>query len=487
MKGSESRRLRLGTVVLVGWLAGCSEGATEAVRSVSLEPCRITGNERLGECGTVDRPADPEVPDGPSISLRVVVFPARDAARKHPLYFFAGGPGQAASEAFGPLLGVFDELGRDRDLVLVDQRGTGSSAPLDCEGPENPTLADQLRGEPDLERLHACLDSYVHDPRLFISTIAATDLDAVRVALGHDEIDLLGGSYGTRAAMVYARAYSAHVGRIVLDGVAPVDMAMPASFGVDAQAALDRTFADCAAQPSCAAAFPDAEAKFERWMDGLAQQPVTADLEDPRTGERVTATLGAFEVGMAVRSVLYSPSLVSVLPLTLSQAQAGDFGPLVAQALVLSDAVGNSFSHGMFLSVVCAEDVPYVDEAAAATSDTTFVRRAVVELFRESCAQWPRAELPAGYREPITLDHPTLVLSGALDPVTPPRWGDHVLAQLPAGRHVIVPGAGHGTMAAPCVAAMIQDFLDGASTLEVGCVDSIVRPPFFIDRAGPPA
>ncbi len=183
----------------------------------------------------------------------------------------------------------------------------------------------------------------------------------------------------------------------------------------------------------------------------------------------------------------YVPTLTAVLPLTLDLAESGDIGPLVAQALALSDSIDESFSYGMFLSVVCAEDVPFIDEAAEATNDGTFVGRSYVQLLRESCARWPTATLEPGYRDPIALEHPTLVLSGELDPVTPPRWGEHVLRHLSAGRHVIVPGSGHGTMQVPCVTNMIQAFLDGSDTLEIGCLEQSARPPFFIDRAGPPA
>jgi len=473
------------TAMLLG-LAACGGAPDDVTRTLALEPCRIAGTDRVAQCGAVPRPVDPAAPDGDTIDVRVVVFPAREPSRRHPLYFFAGGPGQAASEAFGPIIGGFDDVGRDRDLVLVDQRGTGSSAPLDCEPPHEQSLAEQLAGRTDTALLSKCLADFEHDPRLFVTTIAADDLDAVRVALGHGTIDLIGGSYGTRAAMVYARAHGDHVGKIVLDGVAPVDMALPASFGVDAQAVLDATFADCAAEPTCAAAFPDAKRAFERWMTELARAPTRVELAHPRTGERVEFDLGAREVGLLLRGVLYVPALTSILPLTLARARTGDVAPLVAQALLLGDSTGEGLSHGMFLSVVCAEDVPYIDERALAPNDGTFLGRGYVDVLREACAMWPRAELAPGYRDPVVLPHDVLVLSGALDPVTPPRWGEYALAHLPAGRHVIVAGAGHGTMAMPCVTSMIHAFLDGADTLEVGCAAASERPPFFIDVAGPP-
>ncbi|MBC8072262.1 MAG: alpha/beta fold hydrolase, partial [Deltaproteobacteria bacterium] len=452
-----------------------------------LEDCHIDGSERAARCGVLPRPEDPARVDGPQLAIRVVVIPASDVPRRNPLYLLAGGPGQAASEAFGPLLKRFAQLGRERDIVLVDQRGTGASSPLDCEAPPDGPLAERLREDNDLPLLRSCLAGYTVDPRNFITAIAMEDLDAVRESLGHATIDLLGGSYGTRAALVYARAHPERVGRIVIDGVAPVDMAMPSSFARDADDALAAVFRDCAAQPGCAAAFPDAEARFHRWHDDLRARPRKIDVEDPRTYEHVDIELTADMVALVLRNVLYVPALTAMLPLSLQRAGYGDMDSLIAQALVLGDAMGDSMSTGMFLSIVCAEDVPFIDEAMLTerSADTTAGTK-LVELFRESCSVWPRAELPAGYREPVQLDTPTLVLSGALDPVTPPRWGEHVLNGLSAGRHVIVPGAGHGTLTQGCVPELIQSFLDGADALEVGCVDAVQRPPFFLDFAGPP-
>ncbi len=469
-------------------LAACEAIPAGAQPTIPLEDCHVEGSDRPARCGTVLRPEDPRRPDGPEISLRVVVLPASKLARKNPLYLLAGGPGQAASEAFAPLLDRFEAIGRDRDIVLVDQRGTGSSSPLDCEPPRDRPLAERLSEENDLELLKRCLAGYTVDPRNFTTAIAMDDLDAVREQLGHTRIDLLGGSYGTRAALVYARAYPDHVGRVVIDGVAPVDMALPLSFARDAEAALAAVFADCEAQPECKRAFPEAAGEFRRFLVPLRTSTRTAKIADPRTQESTELEVSANLIASAVRGILYSPALSAALPLALHRAEQGDFGALVAQSLVLADSMGDSMSVGMFLSVVCAEDVPFIDDAALAreTADTMLGTRHV-ELFRESCSVWPRAELPAGYRDPVHIDTPTLVLSGALDPVTPPRWGEHALLGLSAGRHVVVPGAGHGTLAYECIGSAVQDFLDGADTLEVGCTDELQRPPFFIDYAGPPA
>ncbi|HWB81164.1 MAG TPA: alpha/beta hydrolase, partial [Nannocystaceae bacterium] len=232
--------------------------------------------------------------------------------------------------------------------------------------------------------------------------------------------------------------------------------------------------------------FPDAEAAFRKWLASLDAKP-RATVHDPRTGEAATIELSRDLVTLGIRGVLYAPALVAALPLALDRAEHGELDPLIAQSLVLGDALEDQMSVGMFLSVVCAEDVPYMDPAVLADGESTMIGARYVDVLREACAVWPRAELPAGYREPVQLAIPTLVLSGAFDPVTPPRWGEHALETLPVGHHVIVPGAGHGTLHYECIGGIVQTFLDDAGVIDVACTESLVRPPFFVDFAGPPA
>jgi pimeloyl-ACP methyl ester carboxylesterase len=478
-------------VVALVLACGAREPSIEA-STLPLEECHVEGSPRPARCGVLSRPEDPDAPEGRSIALRVAVIPAQSAVKHAPLYLLAGGPGQGATEAFAPLLPAFEDLGEHRDFVLVDQRGTGSSAPLDCDDEDKP-LAEKLENELDREELRACFTTLQSnaDTTKYLTTIAMDDLDAVREALGHERIDLYGGSYGTRAALVYARQHPDRVGKLVLDGVAPVDMTMPISFARDAQAALDRTFADCAADPGCAESYPRAQEKLEAWLATLPADTAgagkTVAVTHPRTGVVEDVVLTRALVGGAIRGVLYSPDLAAMLPHVLDQAEAGDISPLVGLSLAIADSAEDSMSTGMLFSVVCSEDVPYLDEATAAreTKDTV-VGPEVVKLFRDACSVWSSTDVPAGYREPVHSDAPTLVLSGELDPVTPPRWGEHVLEHLPNGRHVVVPGSGHGTTSVRCVRDIMAAFLDDLEP-DTTCVESLHRPPFFVDFAGPPA
>ncbi len=458
--------------------------------TLPLEECHLEGSARPARCGVLARPEDPGAPEGRSIALRVAVIPAKSGAKHAPLYFLAGGPGQGASEAFAPLLPMFEDLGEHRDFVFVDQRGTGSSNALDCDD-EDKSLAELLESEIDREELRECFDriSRNADPTKYLTTLAMDDLDAVREALGHSRIDLYGGSYGTRAALVYARQYPERVGKLVIDGVAPVDMTMPISFARDAQAALDRTFADCAADSDCEASYPRAKEALATWLAALpvAGTDNLVTITHPRTGETEKVPLTRPVVGASVRGVLYSPDLARMLPHVLHRAERGDVSPLLGLSIAMNDAMQGSMSTGMFFSVVCSEDEPFIDDAAAAReAKDTVVGDTMVQVFRDACTVWGSTELPSGYREPVHSEAPVLVLSGELDPVTPPRWGEHALEHLPNGRHIVVPGHAHGTTSSSCVRDIMEAFLDDLEP-DTSCLESLRRPQFFVDFAGPPA
>lgn len=471
--------------------AGCGS-ATEAPpledrQGLELEPCRVEGIARRTLCGTFAVPEDPADSEGRMLALNVVVVPAwgRNPA-PDPVFLLAGGPGQGATEAFAPMVSVLRDVGRARDLVMVDQRGTGRSDPLDCDPPK--TLAEQLAETFEVEDLAACRDRQEADLTRYTTPIAMDDLDAVRAALGYERINLLGGSYGTRAALVYLRRHPASVRTVVIDGVAPTSMALPLSFARDAQRAFERLFEDCAGSASCRTAFPDPRGDLERLLARLETTPARVEVEHPRTGEPTELTITRHTFAGALRGILYVPELAALLPLAVERALAGDYRPFVAAATAFAEGIKDQMSTGMFLSVVCAEDVPRIaEDAVARETDGTLLGAHIVRLVQQACALWPTATLPPGYADPVVSDVPALVLSGELDPVTPPRWGAEAAEHLSASTHWVVPGTGHGTIANPCVTGRIAEFIDAGSAegLETDCIDAVERPPFFIDFAGP--
>ena len=425
---------------------------------------------------------------GRKLELFVAVLPARSRnPAADPLFLLAGGPGQGASSTFGPALGAFAELAGERDLVLVDQRGTGRSAPLRCD-----THPDDLEwgfADDALTRVATeCQPTLDADLSRYTTPVLADDLDDVRGALGYERINLYGGSYGTRLALVYLRRHPAKVRTLVLDGVAPTDMALPLSAARDGQRAFDQLLADCRADPGCAKAYPTLREDFAEVLASLKPTPRSATVRHPRSGDELTLGIGRTAFASAVHGLLYSTELASLLPYTITRAKAGDFSPLVAQASLLAEEQGRLMSLGLLLSVVCTEDVDRIEGLRAeAKLGDTFLGDGMVDDWINACADWPRAQLPGDYAEPTGSDRPVLVLSGDLDPVTPPSWGEAVAKHLTKATHVVVPAVGHGTIAHGCVGDLVADFVKAGSaeSLDSSCVDSIRRPPFFVSFAGP--
>lgn len=464
----------------------CTSGPTRE-KTISLEPCRLEGLAAEALCGSYRVYEDREARQGRSIDLRVAVVPAL-AASPHPdpLLVLVGGPGQAATVAGAAIAEVLREVRNRRDIVLVDQRGTGQSNPLRCESDRTQPLEELFAPRPDLAKTRACLAALDADTRLYATPTAMDDLDEVRAALGYEQVNLWGGSYGTRAALVYLRQHGEHVRSLTLDGSAPFSLKLPLYAARDAQRALDLTYADCQSDAACRSAFPDARGELERLLATLEQEAREVRVAHPRSGASMPLRIERAGLAAAVRNLLYLPQLAGLLPLAVQRAQSGDFGPFVASADAFAGGVG--VATGMFLSVVCAEDVPRFDSAeVAAATRGTFLGGAWLEDMRAECQAWPTATLPPGYHEPVASDVPSLLLSGQLDPVTPPSWGDDVAGHLGRSRHVVVPGAGHGTTALGCIPELLAEFLDtlDPAALDVACVQRLARPAFFTSLQGP--
>lgn len=477
----------LGLLACTLALVGCRHQERRSTRSVTLAPCRLVGLSKGALCGVVEVSEDPDEPSSRTIPLRVAVIEATERKPEvDPVWLLAGGPGQAATEAFPAMIDELEEIGRHRDIVLVDIRGTGSSTALDC--PASDALEDLIRAQLEPDELDKCLAGLPGEPVHHTTHNVVEDLDVVRAALGYEQINLIGGSYGTRLALEYTREHGEHVRTLVLDGVAPPQMALPEGFAVDAQVAFDTLVADCKADPACAKAFPDVAGDLDRALARIGDGEITVAIEHPRTGaiERLTVDRDAVVGGL--RGILYVPQQSVLLPLLIHQAANGDFGPLLGQTAVFGDAMSDSMSTGLMLSILCAEDLPRIDPKAQWARDrATFLGPTVYELFAQACARWPHAPLPQTAGEPVHSDAPTVLLSGAIDPVTPPRWAELAAETLPNSIHVIVPNTGHGTMTIDCIPDQIARFIASAdpSAFDSSCVEDVERPYFFIDFAGP--
>ncbi|MGE0816096.1 MAG: alpha/beta fold hydrolase [Vicinamibacterales bacterium] len=475
---------------MIAALLACSCARPEPLAIDRLHECTIDEGPAGAYCGSLTVYENRASGQGRQIPLKIVVAPAlrRDAA-PDPLFVLAGGPGQPAASMASGLLPAFRRFRTDRDIVFVDQRGTGDSNRLGCD--PSPEELDDISIDDDRveARFRACLAALDADPRLYTTPIAVDDLDDVRAYLGYDRINLWGGSYGTRAALVYLRQHEAHVRSMVIDGVAPPDMFLPLHVARDAQRALDRLFAGCQAEPSCASAFPTLAADTAALFARLERERPVVQAVHPRTGLPITLPLSRKDAALVVFRVLYVPEMASLLPRLLTDAAAGNYQGLLAAAFQgAPEGDKRDMALGMHLSVTCAEDIPRITPEARAAADAAgFLGAAMFDAQYGACRFWPAGEIPDSYYAPVASDRPVLILSGADDPVTPPIWGDRVARHLPHAKHLVVPGAGHGTTGRGCVPVLMQRFLEAASAdgLEASCLEALGRPPFFITPTGP--
>jgi pimeloyl-ACP methyl ester carboxylesterase len=453
-----------------------------------LTPCARDEGPSDAFCGRLRVFENRRAAAGKTLDLKIVILPSiASDVRPDPLVFLAGGPGQGAAQMAPLIQAAFRSVQRRRDIVLVDQRGTGDSNPLNCRS-SGESLADLSESdEAALARLARCLETLPGDPRFYTTALAMDDLDDVRAYLGYDRVNLYGGSYGTRAALVYLKRHESHVRSMVLDGVAPTDMSLPLFAARDAQRSLDKLLVDCERDTLCRAAYPGLTERVRRLFARLEAERPRQRLVHPRTGVAEEIEIRPSMVAGMIFGALYSPLTSSVLPSFLERAERYDFQPLLALAFMGEGATEN-MSLGMQLSVLCSEDSPRysTDDLHREAAGTVFGAGLMMGQAR-ACEFWPKGEVDASYYEPVVSDVPTLVLSGDLDPVTPPTWGQAVARTLTRARHYTVPGTGHGVMATACGNRLIAQFIDSGSVegLHDTCLAEVKRPGFFLTPAGP--
>lgn len=452
-----------------------------------LKPCRIDGIATELKCGSVERALDPARPDGPKIAVHYLVVPAL-ARNKQPdaVLMLAGGPGQSAIKVASRVLPRLSRLNNRRDLVFIDQRGTGRSAPLDCPDDSKLPITEQLDPAAQLRRIEACRAGLEKLPygqdgglRFFTTTIAMQDMEAIGEQLGVPQWNLVGASYGTRAALEYLRLFPAKVRRTVIDGVAPPDMALPASFSTDGQAALDKLLeAHAKTHPALKA----------DWQTLLASLPRAVTVQQPLTGVPEHFTVDRDLLLRAVRMPLYQPALAAALPAAIeAAAREGNFAGLFGLTSAFGSSPALRLAMGMHFSVVCAEDLPRLP--GATDPPGADFRTANAEMYTQVCKTWPRGAVTPDFYKIPPAPSPVLLLSGGADPATPPRHGERVAQALGAAdkarvQHVVVPEAGHGVMPVGCMRDLVFRFIDArdaaaALPQDASCATRIPRPVAF--------
>lgn len=452
--------------------------------------CRVDGLPNELQCGSVQRPLDPSNPGGTQITVHYLVVPALARNKQpDPVLLLAGGPGQSAIGVAPAVLPRFTRLNYRRDLVFIDQRGTGKSAPLQCDDDSKLPVAEALDPAVQTRRLAQCRTQLMQLPhgdlRFYTTTIAMQDIEAVRQQLGVPQWNLVGASYGTRAALEYQRQFPDKVRRTVLDGVAPPDMVLPASFSRDGQAALDASLLACEQEPACHAQYPQLR---RQWTALLQSLPRRVSVSHPVTGLPEHFTLTRPLLLRGVRAPLYVPALTAALPAAIDAAGNGRFEGLLGLGGAVGTRKAMRVAMGMHFSVVCAEDVPRL----ATTSDKPGADfgSADASFYAQACQNWPRGVVSPDFYTVLPTRSPVLVLSGGADPATPPRHGARVAQALGAQapslvQHVVVPQAGHGVAAVGCMNEVVFRFVDArldsaALPQDASCATKIPRPTVFV-------
>ena len=495
------------TVALAVSVVGCaSSGAPgsgppdvpdhvlRAADRLPLEPCAVgEGETKTALCGTLAVPENREDTGSRTIDLAVVVVPAT-VAEPEPdaLVFLAGGPGGSVTDGAPFLDQMLPE--RSRDILLVDQRGTGRSNPLLCQLQGRDGDLASFYGDmwppAEVERCRRELEAAGNDLAAYTTAAFADDLDAVRAWLGYEELTLSGGSYGTRSAQEYMRRHPEHVRAAVLQGVVPFDSHMPIDHAPAARRAVELMFEACRADVACHRAFPDLAGDWRRALEQLDREPARVTIDHPETGEPVTVTIGRQVFGESIRSLLYIPARAADFPYIVHQAAAGNLEPFVKATLPGKMGLSQYLADGLYLSVSCAEDVPFIDrDRAARMAEGSAMGLYRVDQQVRACQLWPRAEVdPEIIHAPLETEIPVLLVSGNVDPVTPPANGEMVAARMPNSLHVVIPNGHHdvaGLANEECLLDLVQEFIEQGSVegLETSCVATMTRPPFAVEAS----
>jgi len=457
-------------------------------KTIELEFCHVPNYSEEVLCGTFEVEENRAAPNGRKINLHIAVIPSVTEAKElDPLVLFAGGPGQGARDMTRFVGMAFRPVNENRDVVLIDQRGMGASNPLECEFPEEDFLnkTQEEMQAINIKAIQDCAANIDADVTLYTQDIANQDIYEALLAMGYDKINIYGGSWGTRSALLYANQYPDHVRTVVVDGVAPLANKVPLFATRDAQKAMDGLFEDCANDEQCSKTFGDLETRFTEFLSSIPEQGISATIADPSSGRLMDVEVTKMSVVNALRGILYSPSLSRMVPLIIDKMIDHDFRPLAGVVSAMGDA---GMTIGATLTILCSEDFARMSEEDMLHQQTQgFVAGTFTQMFKESCDHWPLAPLPEIYKQELVQNVPTLILSGEFDPVTPPSWGDDMAKHFPNSLHIIAPNTGHNVAPVGCADDLIGEFITKASfeDIDYSCIDKIQRPSFFLNTSGP--
>jgi pimeloyl-ACP methyl ester carboxylesterase len=452
---------------------------------LTLENCHLGEIRSQVKCGKLEVPENYQQPDGNTIAVNFAVLPAIDDSEyKAPLMFLAGGPGQAAVELATGLNHVFREVRKTRDIILVDQRGTGESSPLSCDFEAVDNVYSSLPDALNPQEVKDCVAQFKGDVTQYNSENAIRDFDAIRAALGHEKLNIYGGSYGTRAGLVFMRMFPESLESVVLDSVGPIEVPI-GMFGQSGARSFNLLLENCKNNESCNTAFPNLAAEFQAVKARLAKEVASIDILHPRLGTPTKLVIDNTKFTGNLRFQLYGMEGRSMVPLVIHQAFLGNYQPLIGLMARTEDE--QLVYTGLLFNIVCNEDIPRVSEAdRAADASNNFDGKDSHSAWDMVCPLFPEYRPSADFYQSVTADIPTLILSGNLDPVTPPSNGEYSAKSLPNSHHIIVENASHTVAMSTCASDIINEFLTSKTpkALDESCLKDIPQETFMTSVNG---
>jgi len=483
----------LGLVLVLSAAGQNKKNVEKSLKSdlISLQPCEVPGaapdSKEKVLCGTYEVFENRALKKGRRIQLKIVVFPATGQNKAaDPVFYIAGGPGSSATEDAPYLARELAKVREKRDLVFLDQRGTGGSHPLICTFFNPSDLQSYLEYWNPLEDVRKCRGQLEKDADLglYTTSIAMDDLDEVRAALGYEKINITAGSYGTRASQEYLKRHGKNVRSMVLQGISPTSQFMPRDFPQHTERALSGVIDECLKDEACRGAFPELRDEEKAVLEKLIRGPVEVEVKEASNGKSTRVKLSRNLAAEAVRYMLYSTSGSSRLPLILHLAAGGNFTPLAEAAIFYRQEIVGSGGTGLYLSITCAEDLPWIKAGEGESGvEKTFLGDYRLRQQREACALWPQGKIPDDYGVPTRSEVPALILTGEWDPVTPPLYGNMIAKYLPNSLPLVIPSGGHGfngLEGMDCVSNLTTEFFEqgSAKKLDTSCVKKMRRQGF---------
>lgn len=423
------------------------------------------------------------------ISLSVVVIPAlRPDPAPDPWVELVGGPGNAATDFARSYTEDWRAFRQDRDVLLIDQRGTGNSNGLYCAELALHRVSSLFPRFPN-PAVRKCRKrlSKLADLAQYSTLNAARDIETVRQRLDYAQVNLFGSSYGTRLALEYIRQYPDNVRSATLWGVVTPDFRRPLFYARDGQRALDRLIEECLADAECRDAYPDISGDLAKTLENLKQAPRTIAIRNPSDGRTHKVKMTAAGFAQAVWVALSYPDQAHRLPEVLSSAASGDFEPFV-NLDVATKPPRRTYYNAMHLSVACPEETGHIkSEELAAAYHGAFMPLDRALEYVQACRAWSLPPSPAELLEPVRSDAPVLIVSGEMDPITPPEWGEAAHRSLANSRHIVVRHLSHesnGLSGADCLDRLFLDFLATADPekVDAACAAEISAPQFEVPR-----